>query len=274
LGYEYATGDVIPFIALASEKLISFPDDVIESFHKRIHGHVKAHGRASQMLVDKEMWQQTYNQLSEAIKYGYGEAAWGTPDFLLNQNLKYNAATFAAFKNHDEINKIQELLLDGTKVRKWEDFRDKALKISDKYNKRWLQTEYNHAVQSSRMARRWQDDLQNADLYPSLQYITMGDERVRHSHQQLHGAIYPIGDAFWDTFYPPNGWGCRCAVRPTDSPAQVEKGRPEMPAMFKNNPGKSGKAFTENHPYFSYKKDTKKKVIAFVDKQNIKGAKK
>ncbi len=204
--------------------------------------------------VDKEMWRETYNQFTDAIKTGFGEVEWGQPDWMLNQNLKYNAATFAAFKNHAESKEIQKLLTtegtDGFKPVSWKDFRDKALLISEKYNKRWLQTEYNHAVQSSRMARKWQDAVGDADLYPNLKYVTAGDERVRHSHKDLNGAIYPINDPFWSTYYPPNGWGCRCTVRPTDQPTKQAAGLPEIPKGFDNNPGQSGMLFTKDLAYF------------------------
>lgn len=68
-------------------------------------------------------------------------------------------------------------------------------------------------MRSSAMAGRWQQLLANADRRPYLQYRTAGDARVRPQHRQWNGRIYPIGDAFWSTHYPPNGWGCRCTVR-------------------------------------------------------------
>ena len=246
MGFEYAGGELVPFFALASEKLIEFPQKTIDAFLKRIYLRIPA----LQGGVDKEMWRETYNQFTDAIKTGFGEVEWGKPDWMLNQNLKYNAATFAAFKNHAETKEIQKLLFDGDKVRKWEDFRDKALTISDTYNKRWLQTEYNHATQSSRIARKWQDAVGDADLYPNLKYVTAGDERVRHSHRDLNGAIYPINDPFWNTYTPPNGWGCRCSIRPTDQPAKNASGLPEIPTGFDNNPGQSGMLFTKDLAYF------------------------
>ena len=38
-------------------------------------------------------------------------------------------------------------------------------------------------------------------------------DSVRHPrphHQALNGVVRPADDAFWQTHYPPNGWGCRC----------------------------------------------------------------
>lgn len=68
-------------------------------------------------------------------------------------------------------------------------------------------------MRSATMAGRWAQLQANADRRPFLQYRTAGDARVRPQHRQWNGRIYPITDAFWTTFYPPNGWGCRCTVR-------------------------------------------------------------
>jgi SPP1 gp7 family putative phage head morphogenesis protein len=43
--------------------------------------------------------------------------------------------------------------------------------------------------------------------------VTVGDHRVRHAHAQTHGIIRPIGDAYWQTHWPPNGFNCRCYVQ-------------------------------------------------------------
>lgn len=38
------------------------------------------------------------------------------------------------------------------------------------------------------------------------------DNRTHPLHRELHGQVYHIDDPFWDTFYPPNGFNCRCTV--------------------------------------------------------------
>lgn len=35
----------------------------------------------------------------------------------------------------------------------------------------------------------------------------------RHDHLAWHGMILRSDDPFWDTHFPPNGWGCQCSVR-------------------------------------------------------------
>jgi len=79
-------------------------------------------------------------------------------------------------------------------------------------------------MRSAHMAGRWQQLVANADRRPMLQYRTAGDARVRPAHRQWQGKIYPITDVFWQTHYPPNGWGCRCTVRAYSQGEMASKG--------------------------------------------------
>ena len=101
----------------------------------------------------------------------------------------------------------------------------------------------------------------DGDRY-DLQYRTAQDLHVREAHRLLHGTTLPQSDPFWDKYYPPNGWGCRCTV------VQVRKGKyplsdPDLAMkrgdnctasvkqqMFRFNPGKQMKLFPPKHPYY------------------------
>lgn len=78
------------------------------------------------------------------------------------------------------------------------------------------------------------------------QYITAGDERVRQTHRAFEprgiGVRYPVGDPFWLRYAPPNGWNCRCGLRPIfrgdrDARKREFPGTPDVPASFQFNPG-------------------------------------
>lgn len=60
---------------------------------------------------------------------------------------------------------------------------------------------------------RYAEQMANADEQPYWQYVAVRDSRTRASHLALHGKIYRYDDPIWETFYPPNDWGCRCRVR-------------------------------------------------------------
>jgi SPP1 gp7 family putative phage head morphogenesis protein len=61
-------------------------------------------------------------------------------------------------------------------------------------------------------AGRWQRYEAQAATFPFLRYVAVLDERTRESHARWHGTVLPVGHAWWDTHYPPNGWRCRCRV--------------------------------------------------------------
>ena len=77
---------------------------------------------------------------------------------------------------------------------------------------RRLNTIYRVNMQSAYSAARYQRLRDNVDNRPYWQYSAVGDERTRPAHLALNGKIYRYDDPFWATFYPPNGFNCRCSV--------------------------------------------------------------
>jgi hypothetical protein len=109
------------------------------------------------------------------------------------------------------------------------------------------------------MGREWLQIEDDADVFPYVKYVTAHDERVRHTHQLWDGVIRPVGDAFWTTHVPPNGFNCRCRLmqlNPDDdvfsvTPDDVIKTMPKTDSpLFQMNPAKSGYIFDPSiHPY-------------------------
>lgn len=77
-------------------------------------------------------------------------------------------------------------------------------------------------IRTAHAAGKWHKIQETKKERPYLQYVTVGDDRVRDLHQSWDGIIRPADDSFWDTHYPPNGWGCRCTVR-TLNKSQAKK---------------------------------------------------
>ncbi len=110
------------------------------------------------------------------------------------------------------------------------------------------------------MAAKWEEFQEDGDRY-NIQYRTANDDRVRPEHAALDRVTLPMSDPFWEEYYPPNGWNCRCTV------VQVRKSKfpvtPHDEAMalgeqatgkdtkgiFHFNPGIQQKTFPDYNPY-------------------------
>jgi len=51
-----------------------------------------------------------------------------------------------------------------------------------------------------------------AEFFPYLEYVAVGDDKTRETHQAMNGQIYRRDDPIWQEWYPPNGFNCRCTA--------------------------------------------------------------
>lgn len=215
--------------------------------------------RLKQGQVDAQSWRFNVDQLWQAAQQGsksFISLDYTDFRFEMLAQLRSNIHVFAAFKNYAQINDLAAALVDDQgRARSFNDFKREAESILNTYNKTWLRTEYELALSSAQMAVKWQDYQDRKELLPSIRYVTQNDERVRDGHQLLSGTILPVDDEFWDTYFPPNGYGCRCSTQQVANTNQV---RPDtlpndeqVPPIFRNNVGNTRQAFTQAHPFFS-----------------------
>lgn len=210
--------------------------------------------------IDPELTLLVSEQLKEAVISGFGndlmDVAYNSPDWNMLANLEKNVYQFAAAKNYHNLKDITKSLKDDEgNIRSFKEFREIANKISYQYNTEWLKTEYNTAIGCGQMAGRWVDFKTNAESMPYLQYVTAGDYRVREEHAILDGVIKRIDDPFWDIYYPPNGYNCRCDViqLPGDdynTTNTEELKMPSVPELFRTNTAKHELVFPIKHSYF------------------------
>lgn len=180
---------------------------------------------------------------------------------LMRRRLTRSNYIFSGMKTFHELNEAFPSLLDEDGSRKpFERFLNDVRKIDEKYNGNYLRAEYNFVVSSAEMAARWEGFMEDGDRY-HLQYRTANDGKVRPEHAAMHGITLPPSDSFWEEFYPPNGWNCRCTViqvRKSKHPTtdheeamalgELATGR-DSKGIFRFNPGKEGKSVPDYNPY-------------------------
>lgn len=180
---------------------------------------------------------------------------------IMRQRLQRSNYIFSGMKTFHELNEAFPSLLDENGNRKsFERFLNDVRKIDSTYNSNYLRAEYNYVQASAQMAARWEEFAADGDRY-NLQYRTMGDNKVRPAHADLHGVTLPMSDPFWEEFYPPNGWNCRCTVvqvrkskyPTTDHDEAMALGElatgKDTKGIFRFNSGKEQKTFPDYNPY-------------------------
>ena len=179
----------------------------------------------------------------------------------MRRRLQRSDYVFSGMKTFHELNEAFPSLLDENGERKtFERFLNDVRKIDETYNSNYLRAEYNFVQASAEMAAKWERFIQDGDRY-HLQYRTVNDDKVRPEHAELDGITLPPGDPFWEEYFPPNGWNCRCDVvqvrksKYPATPADEARGRAESvfgdgkSEMFRFNPGKQEKAVPDYNPY-------------------------
>lgn len=220
--------------------------------------------RPREEVLQSKEWKALFGYVSDELmggaEKGYGKelvkTTFNDPDRLLLSKLSENLHWFSANKNWQLLVDLNGQLksADG-KLREWGDFKKEALKLNQQYNTIWLRTEYNAAVASSQMAAKWVSFEERQDE-TYLRFDTAGDRRVRPAHAVLDGITLPMVDPFWDKYWPPLDWNCRCdatevltsRAKPTD--LQQRGPMPQIAQGFLSNTAKSGLVFDESHPYF------------------------
>lgn len=261
----------------------------IQSWYKTECSHEHTSLKAESGGINLKIWQTVYTKIAEEIYSGslkpqhlhkqlilhtYEQLKTAADDpkqgFRLVEDageinpvalkMRQNLFKFSGAKTFAQLLELNNKLSE--KAIPFDEFKAFALKLNKQYNLSYLQAEYQTAKQAALHGANWQVYQRDITLYPNLQYKTQKDERVRQEHSILEGIIAPINSAFWQEYYPPNGWRCRCYVvqtaqEPTkEIPSKITQVKPE----FKINVGTSGQVFSEGTdgntpaPYFALAK--------------------
>ena len=114
-------------------------------------------------------------------------------------------------------------------------------------------------------------------IYPYWRYVTRDDARVRDAHRALHNKVFKWDDPFWETYFPPNGFRCRCHVSPLTK-RQVERDPKlhiEQSNIAEDADGRKvldvGGSYYKNNPGWDYNPGDGVNHLVSLAKSNEKG---
>ncbi len=113
---------------------------------------------------------------------------------------------------------VEKGIADGTTIAQFrKDFDDIIARSGWKYKggKGWrtgviFNTNIKTAYAAGHYEQMFDPDVLKAR--PFLRYVASNARTPRIEHTKWYNLILPADDPFWQTHYPPNGWGCKCGV--------------------------------------------------------------
>lgn len=227
-------------------------------------------GKINTKKLSIPIYEKTSEALTKGVYSGYGKTlsstVYGSTDYEALTAMRENVYIFSGAKNYQctremeqKLKEINKALIKKNEIVKFEEFKKQAKKIFGEYNETYLNVEYNMAIAQAKASANWKEYEKTKEVLPNLTYMTVGDNRVRPEHEAMNKITRPINDKFWDKYYPPNGWNCRCFVIQTDDEVTNLRGfKPtDVPEIFQFNSGKENIIFSPKHPYFDVSKKDK-----------------
>jgi SPP1 gp7 family putative phage head morphogenesis protein len=136
---------------------------------------------------------------------------------------------------------------------------------------RRLKTVYDTNLRSAYQEGRWERS-QASTSHPYLMYRVGNSRHHRQEHLAWDGLILPKDDPWWDSHYPPNGWGCKCwTMAVTEERKQrLEKSGIAVPPSADGTPGRTVAVRTEAPPtayktFYTERKGTIERVPEGID---------
>ena len=292
------TGAITRLYALAGCELTindesNEADSLIEPYLEGIYS-----GELNGEEVLEKVYFHNAKVLLDGYEKGYNKRFF-SPDWTVKDNnlltrVQNNIFAFSGAKSYAEMKELRDAVHENGNRLSFTDYKRRARKINVAYNENYLEAERQVVISSGTQGSRWLDIEDTVDEYPYLEYVTANDEHVREEHRRLHGIILPVNDPFWNYYYPPNGWRCRCSTRkrsereyeqkkqrhesrnreslPDSEQAQKIAGK-VVAKPFRHNVGTSEIFDKDGHPYFKANAKAKAVQLAAVKNYGMKPVK-
>ena len=164
----------------------------------------------------------------EALKFIRSKIPMTEDEFaLLAREARIRAFTISRMAGLDALKEIKESLVKsmetGQSLAEWK-------KATSDLLRQWgiggwrAETIYRTNLQTAYQVGRYEQmtDPDVLEMRPYWMYVAVMDDRTRPEHAILNGKVFPADDPIWDTWYPPNGFNCRCTVH-TLSGSEMER---------------------------------------------------
>ncbi len=218
--------------------------------------------------LPKNLYKATVKKLLEALDEGFDNYK----NDALYEELSTNIHIFSGAKTYTQVKDISSLILDGNKLRPFSEFKKMASEMYDLYNVTYLQTEYNTAIGQSQTAVKWQQIVEDQELFPYLQRSAVMDGVTSPDCAILNNLIAPVNSPLWITRSPLTHFNCRCILMQIDKYDSVKlstssqikaaiEATKNINPLFKGNPGIDKVIFNKSHPYFDIAKKDKKAAL-------------
>ena len=96
-------------------------------------------------------------------------------------------------------------------------------------SRRRLRTIYRANLRAARSAGVWDRAQRTNRTHPCFLYEPGSARKGCGRHAAWAGTLLPIDHPWWNDHFPPNGWNCRCRVRPLDGAEVERRGGPTEP---------------------------------------------
>lgn len=223
-------------------------------------------GKVSTKHLPLELYLQLSKELLDSVYSGFGNDLnkdTDPADVKTLTSMRDNVHHFAAAKIYQMVRQAEVYKKNSKGMVDLKKFTDKSESVIVDFLGSYFFAEKDHAEEVGSAGAKWNKIIKRKST-PYLEYVTKRDNRVRPAHVYLDGIIRRADDAFWNTFFPPNGWLCRCKTKTTSKgedtdlkPFDVEEALQNVPKEFRRNFGKEGIVFGPDHPYFKVPKKDK-----------------
>lgn len=157
--------------------------------------------------------------MEEALAFWLDKIKLSPGEFAkLSDEAKTRAFAVANIAKGDELDTVytalEQALKNGTSFKQFKDTCREIFERRGWTGKRaWrLDTIFRTNIQTAYNVGRYRQMMQVKERRPYWRYSAVNDSRTRPAHRAMHGKIFPADHPFWNTWYPPNGFRCRCSV--------------------------------------------------------------